>query len=168
MVRIDGFMGQSMDIPEDRFYSNEHHLWLRRIDEEDLAGTIEIGITQPGLALEEGWKEVNFLVGEGDQIDYDEELIHAETGLTQTYVKSPLPGKVTATNCDLLGEALTASPYDNWLLRLEPDPTWEGCLSDARGYIDWLAGSGHASGSAAERRGGADEGECTTLFGGPQ
>ena len=104
----------------------KHHLWVR-MDKEAHAATI--GITEE---LVEQLAEIFGIDMPmvGDELDMDTFCIHLHLKSRIHHLRSPLTGRVTEINRDVLDSAslLHLSPYKNWLYRMEYDDPDEAHL----------------------------------------
>lgn len=57
MIVIEKFLGQRVEIPEDRRYDVKQGLWGRCVDQ-----TIVFGLAQPALVLSGGVKDIDWVV----------------------------------------------------------------------------------------------------------
>jgi glycine cleavage system H protein len=104
--------------PSDLSYT-KHHLWVR-MDKE--AHTATIGITEE---LVEQLAEVFGIDMPmvGDELDMDTFCIHLHLKNRIHHLRSPLTGRVTEINREVLDNAslLHLAAYKNWLYRMEYD-----------------------------------------------
>ena len=137
MAVIEKFLGQRVEIPEDRRYDVKQGLWGRCIDQ-----TIVFGFTQPSLVLLGGIKDKDWLVDENQFVKKGESILFAITGKI-LYIEAPLAGNIQFNKS--LGENLsfvTKDPYsDGWLFLIQPDGELDRTyqtLSTPQDYLDKL------------------------------
>ena len=116
MAVIQKFLGKTVEIPEDRYYSSKQGLWGRQEDR-----TIVFGLTQPALVLMGGIKDVDWLLEEGQMVLADESVAFAITGKI-LYIDTPVAGKVHYNKITAGNPAqINADPYgQGWLFRIKP------------------------------------------------
>lgn len=99
------------------------HLW---VDVGESKHTATVGITEDLIELLSDIVSVDMpLVG--DELDMDTMCIHIHLPTRILHLRSPLSGRVTEINRDVLDDAglLALSPYTNWLYRMEYDESGE-------------------------------------------
>lgn len=137
MAVIQKFLGNTVEIPEDRHYCSKQGLWGRQEDR-----TIVFGLTQPALVLMGGIKDVDWLLEEGQMAQADESVVFAITGKI-LYIDTPIAGEVhynknTAGNL----AQINADPYgQGWLFMIYPTgdiATAYRSLVSAESYIETL------------------------------
>ncbi len=140
MAVIEQFLGQRVEIPEDRKYYAKQGLWARTVD-----GTLVFGFTEPALILAGGVNDLDWLVGENVQVKQGQDVVFAITGKI-LYIDTPLQGVISFNPEVKQNLALVAEdPYDKgWLFKIAPDA--DGAenrqnFSDAQEYIEFLKGS---------------------------
>ena len=106
------------ECPPDLSYSHRH-MWAKT-DEEQMIATI--GIAED---LVEGMDEI-FSIDmpfAGDELEMDHMCIHVHLQNEITHLRSPLTGRVTEINKDVLDRPnlLHVAPFVNWLYRMEFD-----------------------------------------------
>ena len=137
MAFIQKFLGQIVEIPEDRHYCSKQGLWGRQVDRD-----IVFGLTQPALVLMGGIKDVDWLLGEGQMVQADESVAFAITGKI-LYIDTPIAGKVHYNEIAAGNPAtINADPYgQGWLFLVKPGAditTAYRSLVSAESYIETL------------------------------
>jgi glycine cleavage system H lipoate-binding protein len=140
MTVIEKFLGQRVEIPEDRKYYPKMGLWAKPEDDE-----IVFGFTEPALVLAGGVNDLDWLVDENRSVKRGQDVVFAITGKI-LYIDTPLPGVISFNPEVKQNLSLTAEdPYENgWLFRIKPDagmaePVQD--LTDAQEYMERLKGS---------------------------
>ena len=140
MAVIEKFLGQQVEIPEDRQYYPNQGLWAKRENEH-----LVFGFTEPALVLAGGINDLDWLVEEEVSVKPGQDVVFAITGKI-LYVDSPLHGTIffnpeVKQNLSLIRE----DPYGKgWLFRIKPDAGMAEAsqnLMDAQEYIECLKGS---------------------------
>jgi glycine cleavage system H lipoate-binding protein len=140
MAVIEKFLGQRVEIPEDRKYYPKQGLWAKP-KEYDMI----FGFTEPALVLAGGINDLDWLVGEEVPVKSGQDVVFAITGKI-LYIDSPLQGTIffnpeVKQNLSLTRE----DPYGKgWLFRIKPDAGMADAsqnLSDAQEYMECLKGS---------------------------
>jgi len=179
MAIVRNFLGNDIDIPEDRLYSVGAHFWFRRVSD----GEFEVGITEPGVALTGGLVELDVLAEPAVGIVPSEEVAFATTRKAIKYFMSPVGGTVTAANVastdadsgatpDSGATAATVNeaPYDVWLFRMTLAAGADATLVDGVTYAAKLAASEHATDAAAAGAAAAKAGKisptCKSIYSG--
>jgi glycine cleavage system H lipoate-binding protein len=117
MAVIEKFLGQRVEVPEDRRYDVKQGLWGQCADP-----TIVFGLTQPALVLLGGVKDVEWLVDDNHTVQRTEAVLFAITGKI-LYLEAPVAGKVWFHR-DIREDPsrIPADPYQGgWLFRIEPE-----------------------------------------------
>jgi glycine cleavage system H protein len=99
------------------------HLWA---EIDDTKGVATIGVTEDLVEMMADIVSIDMpLVG--DELDMDTFCIHLHLPTRIQHLRSPLSGRVTEINRDVLDNAglLALSPYTNWLYRMEFDEPGE-------------------------------------------
>ena len=140
MAVIEKFLGQRVEIPEDRIYYAKQGLWAKAQDDETV-----FGFTAPALVLAGGISDLDWLVGEAVSVKQGQDVVFAITGKI-LYIDSPIQGTIffnlpVKQNLSLVLE----DPYgEGWLFRIKPDAdsaeSGETAM-DAKGYTDSLKGT---------------------------
>lgn len=137
MAVIEKFLGQRVNIPEDRKYYAKQGLWAKFQEDE-----VVFGFTEPTLVLAGGVNDLDWLVSEKASVQQGQDVVFVITGKI-LYIDSPLQGTI-AFNPDIKQDLSLAvqDPYTNgWLFRIKPDAGLEGpgqTAMDAQGYIESL------------------------------
>ncbi len=132
-IIVKAFMGRDLEIPEDRLYFPAEDLWVRAEGE----GVYAVGLTEPGVLVTGGVRQVDLLVPEGEAVEAGQTTCLALTAKVR-YVASPLAGEVRFARP---GPELNDDPYGIPLFRVRaPDPDLSR-LADAAGYAAVLADS---------------------------
>jgi len=104
------------EFPEDRFYHADYNVWLKSVDRE----TVVLGATSYGVAL-----ALEFLAflpkPDGTVVDADRAVGLLELAKTVISVRTPLAGKIIASNAAVVRrpETINEDPYgDGWLVKL--------------------------------------------------
>jgi glycine cleavage system H protein len=138
MAVVEKFLGRRIEIPEDCRYAIKQGLWARCLDE-----TIVFGLTEPGLVLSGGIKDIEWLVDEDKTVAANEAVAFAITGKIQ-YIDTPVAGKVQFNRIVRANPNQIASdPYgQGWLFLIRPQadmdrlyhalPSWETYLESLR------------------------------------
>jgi len=137
MAFIEKFLGKRVEIPEDRRYYTKQGLWAKPEGRD-----IVFGLSEPALVLLGGFKDLDWLVTEGQSIKEGESVIFAITGKI-LYIDSPLAGVVNFNSEIKQHTSITLEdPYGKgWLFRIEPEWEAEKVLhqfADADTYIESL------------------------------
>ncbi len=140
MAVIEKFLGQRVNIPDDRRYAVKQGVWAKLED-----NAIVCGLSEPALVLSAGIKGVDWLVADGVAIQAGDSVIFAITGKI-SYLDAPVSGSISFNgrvkeNPSLIGR----DPYgQGWLFKIEPESETDaamGNLADAGGYLKVLRGS---------------------------
>jgi glycine cleavage system H protein len=140
MAFIEKFLGQQVEIPENRHYYPKQGLWAKTEN-----GNLIFGITEPALVLAGGLNDLDWLVSENAAVKQGQDVVFAITGKIQ-YIDSPVQGVITF-NAEVKQDLTLAAedPYGKgWLFKIQPaDGTTEADSNslDAREYIECLKGS---------------------------
>jgi len=140
MAVIEKFLGQRVEIPEDRKYYIKQGLWAKAQDDD-----MVFGFTAPALVLAGGVSDLDWLVGEAVSVKQGQDVVFAITGKI-LYIDSPIQGTIffnpaVKQNLSLVLE----DPYgEGWLFRIKPDADSEAAgktAMDAKGYTKNLKGT---------------------------
>jgi len=125
-----------LEHPEELSYT-QRHLWVRI----DLAGSLAtVGITEE-LAERIGEIVSVDMPMTGDELDMDTYCIHLHLTTRIHHLRSPLSGRVSEINRDVLDKAnlVHIAPLERWLYRMEFDDVDElELLMSARQYAKYL------------------------------
>jgi glycine cleavage system H protein len=140
MAVIEKFLGQRVEIPEDRKYYPKQGLWAK-LKNDDMV----FGFTEPALVLAAGIKDLDWLVGEEVLVKPGQDVVFAITGKI-LYIDSPLQGTIFFNPEVKQNPTLTREdPYGKgWLFRIKPDAGMADAsqnLTDAQEYMECLKGS---------------------------
>ena len=140
MAVIDKFLGQRVEIPEDRKYYAKQGLWAKPEDRDWV-----FGFTEPALVLAGGVNDLDWLVSGNASVERGQDVVFVITGKI-LYLDTPLQGIISFNpevkqNLSLAME----DPYgQGWLFRIKPDiglaetgPT----AMDAQDYTESLKGT---------------------------
>lgn len=140
MAVIEKFLGQRVEIPEDRRYHSKQGLWAKA-QEQDLV----FGLTQPALVLAGGVNDLDWLVQDEASVQAGQDVVFVITGKI-LYISTPVTG-VVFFNPEVKQNPSLASedPYEKgWLFRINIDAAkqeaWQ-VLADAQAYIESLKGT---------------------------
>ena len=140
MAVIEKFLGQKVKIPENLRYDAKRGLWAQSEDQD-----IIFGLTEPVLVLYGGFKDVDWLVPEGQAVQESEAIVFAITAKI-LYIDAPFKGTVYFNHEIKKQPSLVQKdPYDKgWLFRIKPDSKTQRTLNqllDAQEYVKSLQGS---------------------------
>jgi glycine cleavage system H lipoate-binding protein len=162
MAKLHGFLGQDMDLPEDRLYDGGRHYWVR--SEGALA---VVGVSGPGLALTVALIDLEVFPEAGEELVVDQEIAFATTKKNMKYFLSPFAGRVVEANPAATAETVNAKPYETWLVKIQPAAGWEGRLLGAEAYATKLQGGEHATPEAAQAaKAGKSSPTCKSIYSG--
>jgi len=140
MAVIEKFLGQRVEIPENRKYYAKQGLWAK-LDDDDMV----FGFTEPALVLAGGVNDLDWLVGAEVSVKQGQDVVFVITGRI-LYIDTPLSGKIffnpeVKQNLSLAIE----DPYGKgWLFRIKPDADLEASSQtglNAEGYAESLKSS---------------------------
>ena len=140
MAVIEKFLGQRVEIPEDRKYYPKQGLWAK-LEDHDMV----FGFTEPALVLAGGINDLDWLVNEKATVKPGQDVVFVITGKI-LYIDTPLQG-IIFFNPDIKQNlSLTMEdPYaEGWLFRIKPDADSEKSSQsalDAQGYRESLKGT---------------------------
>ncbi len=140
MAVIEKFLGQCVEIPEDRKYYIKQGLWAKAQDDD-----IVLGFTAPSLVLAGGVSDLDWLVGEAVSVKQGQDVVFAITGKI-LYIDSPIQGTIFFNPAVKQNLSLVLDdPYgEGWLFRIKPDSDLEESgktARDAKGYTESLKGT---------------------------
>ena len=137
MAVIEKFLGQRVEIPEDRKYYVKQGLWAKS-DDDDMV----FGFTEPALVLAGGVNDLDWLVSEEVSVKQGQDVVFVITGKI-LYIDTPLDGTISF-NLEVKQNLSLAvkDPYGKgWLFRIKPDADLEASSQsalDAEGYAESL------------------------------
>ncbi len=140
MAFIEKFLGQRVEIPEDRLYFVKQGLWAKSEGNQ-----MVFGFTEPTLVLAGGVNDLDWLVSENTSVKSGQDVVFVITGKIM-YIDTPIKGKV-CFNPEIKQnlELLANDPYGNgWLFRIQSDDDLRAGIQtalDAKGYADSLKNS---------------------------
>jgi glycine cleavage system H protein len=140
MTVIEKFLGQCVDIPEDRKYYAKQGLWAKPEDD----GMV-FGFTEPALILAGGLNDLDWLVSEKVPVTQGQDVVFVITGKI-LYIETPLQG-IISFNPEVKQNLSLAlkDPYGKgWLFRIKPDADLAESgqtATDAKGYTESLKGT---------------------------
>lgn len=124
------------ECPPELSYSH-HHLWVRYAESDASA---VIGITEDLVDQVDEIVSVDLpMIGDELEMDHMCVHLHLQAGIRHLY--SPLTGRATAINRDVLDEPslLHVAPYEHWLYRMEFDePEEVDLLMNAPQYLHYI------------------------------
>ncbi len=132
-VVVNAFMGRDLVLPEDRGYVPEEHLWAR----DEGAGVWAVGVTEPGVLLWGGVRQVELLAEPGESVKPGQTVCLLLTSRIR-YLAAPVGGELRAG--DLRGDP-GRDPYGVCLFRVRARAGDAGSLVDAATYARALARS---------------------------
>ncbi|MGD2014075.1 MAG: hypothetical protein PVH37_10280 [Desulfobacterales bacterium] len=140
MAVIEKFLGQRVEIPEDRIYYAKQGLWAKAQDEE-----MVLGFTAPALVLAGGVSDLDWLVGDAVSVKQGQDVVFAITGKI-LYIDSPIQGTIFFNPAVKQNLSLVlVDPYGKgWLFRIKPDADsaeFGKTAKDAKGYSEDLKGT---------------------------
>ncbi len=140
MAVIEKFLGQRVEIPEDRKYYAKQGLWAKPED-RDMA----FGFTEPALVLAGGVNDLDWLVSEEVSVKQGQDVVFVITGKI-LYIDTPLNGTIFFNPEVKQNRSLAIEdPYGKgWLFRIKPDADSEESgqtAMDAKGYTESLKGT---------------------------
>jgi glycine cleavage system H lipoate-binding protein len=140
MVSIKKFLGNCVDIPEDRRYDPKRGLWAKVGDRE-----IVFGLSEPALILLGGLNDLDWLATDGAQVEEGGAVIFAITGKI-LYIDTPVAGIIHFNNG--LKQALATAmrdPYgEGWLFKIRSHQDLNQLMdrfSNAEEYVQSLKSS---------------------------
>ncbi len=140
MVVIEKFLGQRVEIPEDRKYYAKQGLWVKPEDDD-----MVFGFTEPAMILAGGLNDLDWLVSEKVSVTQGQDVVFVITGKI-LYIDTPLQGSISF-NPEVKQNLSLAlkDPYGKgWLFRIKPDSDLEESgqtATDAQGYTESLKGT---------------------------
>jgi glycine cleavage system H protein len=137
MPVIEQFLGERVEIPDDRRYWPKQGLWAKQADDG-----VEFGFSQAALLLLGGIKDLDWLVVDGDRVQAGDSIIFAITSKI-LYIDAPFAG-IVSFNSTIKDspESLNGDPYERgWLFLIQPEKETEQVyrnLVSAEEYIESL------------------------------
>lgn len=119
MTILEGFYGQTITLPDNLYYYPSEELWVKPED----GGRLVFGVTQAGVLLVSGFKQLDYIVEPGDKVDEGDEVFAVETYKALLMVTTPIAGKIISINEALKGEGaelLDEGCYEHFLFVIEP------------------------------------------------
>lgn len=119
MAILEGFYGLTITLPDNLYYYPPEQLWVKQED----GGRLIFGVTQAGVLLASGFKQLDYIVGPGDEVDEGGEVFAVETYKAVIIVTTPVAGKIISINEALKGEGaelLDEGCYEHFLFVIEP------------------------------------------------
>ena len=140
MAVIEKFLGQCVEIPEDRKYFPKQGLWVK--PESD---NLSFGFTRPALILAGGINDLDWLVSENESVRQGQDVVFVITGKI-LYLDTPLQGIISFNpNVKQNLSLAIEDPYEKgWLFNIQSDTGMDEAdqtAVDAQGYIESLKGS---------------------------
>ena len=140
MAVIEKFLGQRVEVPEDRRYHSKQGLWAKAQDQD-----LVFGLTQPALVLAGGVNSLDWLVQDEASVQAGQDVVFVITGKI-LYISTPVTG-IAFFNSEVKQNPSLASedPYEKgWLFRInmeaDKQEAWQA-LADAQAYIESLKGT---------------------------
>lgn len=140
MAEIERFLGQRVEIPEDRRYHSKQGLWASAQGHD-----IAFGFTRPALVLAGGVNDLDWLVDDEESVQAGQDVVFVITGKI-LYISSPLAGVIFFNPEAKKSPSLVSDdPYESgWLFRIKPSADKKDVrqtLDDAQVYIQSLRGT---------------------------
>jgi glycine cleavage system H lipoate-binding protein len=140
MAVIEKFLGQRVEIPEDRKYYPKQGLWAK--PEND---NLVFGFTRPTLILAGGINDLDWLVSENESVQQGQDVVFVITGKI-LYLDTPLQGIISFNpNVKQNLSLVIEDPHETgWLFKIKSEAGFEEAsptVVDAQGYIESLKGS---------------------------
>ena len=140
MAVIEKFLGQRVEIPEDRRYHPKQGLWARMHDPH-----IDFGLTQTALVLAGGVNDLDWLVRDEASVRSGQDVVFVITGKI-LYLSAPMAGIVFFNPEVKQNPALVSEdPYEKgWLFQIKPETHREAAwrtLADPQAYLESLKDS---------------------------
>ena len=140
MAVIEKFLGQRVEIPEERRYHPKQGLWAKELDND-----LVFGLTQPALILAGGVNDLDWLVDDGVTVAQGQDVVFLITAKI-LYISAPVAGVVFFNpEAKQNPSAAAKDHYDTgWLFRIRPETDINAALqslADAQAYIESLKGT---------------------------
>ena len=140
MAVIEKFLGQRVEIPEDRRYHSKQGLWAKAHDQY-----LVFGLTQAALILAGGVNDLDWLVEDQVTVADGQDVVFVITGKI-LYISTPVAG-VVSFNPEAKHKPSLAlgDPYDKgWLFRIQAEANIKDALQtldDVQTYMESLKGT---------------------------
>jgi glycine cleavage system H protein len=140
MAVIEKFLGQRVEILEDRRYDSKQGLWAQMQNQDFV-----FGLTQPALILAGGINDLDWLLKDQDSVTVGQEVVFAITSKI-LYISAPVAGVVSFNpEVKQTPSLVLQDPYGHgWLFRIQLDANtnkaWQA-LAAAQVYIESLKGT---------------------------
>ncbi len=140
MAVIEKFLGQQVEIPEDRRYDPKQGLWGQAQDQD-----LVYGLTQPAVILAGGVNDLDWLVKDQVSVTVGQDVIIIITAKI-LYIHNPIKGTIffnpeAKQNPSIISE----DPYEKgWLFRIKPETDKEKLprtLVAPQAYVESLKGT---------------------------
>lgn len=121
MAILEGFYGQTLVLPDELYYYAPEELWVKQEDR----GRLAFGVTEAGVLLVSGFRQLAYIAEPGDEVDIDEGVFSVETYKAVIMVTTPVAGKIISINESLKGEGvqlLDERCYEHFVFVIEPHP----------------------------------------------
>ena len=140
MAVIEKFLGQRVEVPEDRKYHSKQGLWAKKQDRD-----LVFGLTQPALILAGGVNDLDWLVRDEESVQADQDVVFVITGKI-LYISTPVAGIVFFNpEAKQSPSLISEDPYETgWLFHIKPSADKAQArqdLADAQAYIQSLKGT---------------------------
>ncbi|MCG6893637.1 MAG: hypothetical protein LJE65_08540 [Desulfobacteraceae bacterium] len=163
MAVIEKFLGQRVEVPEDRRYDVKQGLW-GKVDDQ----AVVFGLTQPALVLHGGVKDIDWLVDDNRIVERGETVLFAVTGKI-LYIEAPVAGSVRFHRSLREDPArIAADPYEKgWLFSIEPDADVDPAYASLAVLDTYLEGLRRSEGGKnPEGIKGGVSGMCKAVYSG--
>lgn len=163
MLIVDGFNGNRLEIPEDRYYLPGSELWTKANEEDE---ELVFGLTQAGVILAGGVASLEYLVEEGQTVSPGDVIAFAVTNKVK-YIETPLAGNILNINRAVIDNPhfFQEDPYGKaWIfsLRLSDSLNLSDHFLNAISYQQGLLRS-EACGNPKGLKGGSSP-TCRTIY----
>jgi len=140
MLKIEGFHGQTVFLPEELLYYKAQELWVKPWDRPH---TYAFGFTQAGVAMVSGFTYLEFIAGLNEPIQERRPVLAVDTYKVSFELYCPVSGIVIYLNQEIEGEAVKVieeEPYRYPIFALEVAETFDprSRFIDARAYLQAL------------------------------
>lgn len=140
MIVVEKFLGQRVEIFDDRRYDTAQGLWGRIADQ-----AIEFGLAQPSLVLFGNITSINWLAEESGMVSAGEPVALAIAGKPR-YIDAPVTGTICFNQALRENPGQIADdPYGSgWIFRIKPADGIDvacGVLAKAEDYLEKLKGT---------------------------